>query len=310
MGNGPALPASNGPSTTTWRRERLMRIGSGTTINAVAAASAIEGEDSNAISESPTECSSLPFNTTSYGTLPRSRHRGSSLTIRGTIPQTTRRRSNASALPTPSIRDLTFSRLSIERPISAYDAPLQYKGETDADTKVNGIRVWYSSFSSIDWLHDAIKDSARFSRLRNRKSFRSRLRLAIDKSLGWLVVTIVGFLSAIVAFLVVRSETFLFDIKEGYCHGSWWKAKRYCCPVLDYSDLTPRIHEVTENCPRWKSWIDILSPGGDGLAAKFTGYAIHISIAVGGSNDANHKQAAGSGIPEVKTILSGAESAE
>lgn len=275
---GPA--DTNGPSTTTWRRERLMGIGNSPTIDADVLDSP---PDDNVFEpnlfELPTESTSLPFNRTSYGTLLTPRTRATEFHIgKSAIPQSPHLTSSfrrvssiTTAHSTPSIR--AFSRLGIQRPISAYDAPLQSKGE-DADAKINGIRVWYSSFSSIDWLHDAIKDSARFSRLRKRKSLRSRVRLAIDKSLGWFVVTIVGFFSAIVAFLVVRSEQWLFDVKEGYCYGAWWKAKRFCCPALN--DLL----DGEETCQSWRSWIEVMSPETNGFSSEFMEYTVFTSIAV------------------------------
>jgi chloride channel 3/4/5 len=151
------------------------------------------------------------------------------------------------------VSDLSFARYSM-RPKTMYDEPLlSAEGDvTDSDARVNGIRVWYTSYTSIDWLHDAIKDSLRFSRLRRRKSLRSRARLMFDKSLGWIIVTIVGFLSAVVAFLVIRSEQFLFDLKEGYCTTSCWKAKRFCCPYLVPSDLmNPHLGQP---CAAWRQW--------------------------------------------------------
>jgi len=154
----------------------------------------------------------------------------------------------------------TLDRPSIfrsQRPISAYDAPLGRPGEADLDTesvvRANGIRVWYSSFSSVDWLHDAIKDSMRMYRLRRQKSVRGRMRNVVDRFMGWIIVTIVGFLTAITAFLIVRSEQWLFDIKYGYCISGWWKARRFCCPVL--SDArTFALGASTETCSTWLSW--------------------------------------------------------
>jgi len=119
--------------------------------------------------------------------------------------------------------------------------------------RVNGIRVWYSSFSSVDWLHDAIKYSMRLYRLRRHKSVRGRMRNAVDRFMGWITVTIVGFLTAITAFLIVRSEQWLLDIKYGYCVSGWWKARRFCCPVL--SDArTFALGASTETCSTWLSW--------------------------------------------------------
>ncbi|KAF9519196.1 hypothetical protein BS47DRAFT_1370811 [Hydnum rufescens UP504] len=136
---------------------------------------------------------------------------------------------------------------------------------------INGIRFWYSTFTSIDWLHDAVKDSARVSLLRRRRSLRGRLVNLWDRSLGWIVVTIVGFLTAISAFVIVRLEQWLFDIKEGFCNDGWWKAKRFCCPVLDddlsgngYANVTRLPFSVTGlnpghsdiSCTEWITWAE------------------------------------------------------
>ena len=44
---------------------------------------------------------------------------------------------------------------------TTYDPPLSPKvseePESGGAARVNGIRVWYSSFTSIDWLHDAVE---------------------------------------------------------------------------------------------------------------------------------------------------------
>lgn len=47
-----------------------------------------------------------------------------------------------------------------------------------------------------------------------------------------------GFLTAIVAFGIIRLEQWLFDIKGGYCKDGWYKAERFCCPVLG-TDTVP-----------------------------------------------------------------------
>lgn len=158
-----------------------------------------------------------------------------------------------------------------QRPISAYDAPYisANLGTSDtavADTRTNGIRVWYSSFSSIDWLHDNIKDADRLYRLRRRKSVRGRIRNLIDRFVGWFIVTIVGFLTAVFAFFIVRSEQWLFDIKEGYCSSHWYHAKRWCCPGeedvlrLHTTNLLAGLaFQETEACPAWREWGEVLT---------------------------------------------------
>ena len=219
--------------------------------------------------------SGLPAVRRSYGTMPlRLRKSTDQVSFGRTLSLSQwglrglhRVRSNPSAVVRSPTSVLSFGRLS--RPISTYDDP-HIKGaaevDADADAKVNGIRVWYSSFTSIDWLHDTIKDSLRFSMLRKRKSLRGRLWLTFDKSLGWIIVTIVGFLTAVVAFLIVRTEQLLFDAKEGYCRSSWWSAKRFCCPHFDDEELTVTGGDrlFKEMCPTWRTWADVLS--GDQVA--------------------------------------------
>ena len=205
----------------------------------------------------------------SYGTMPlRTRKLPIQVSFGRTLSQglqgLQRVRSNppSAILRSPS-SIISFGRLS--RPVSTYDDPHVKRAaevDADADAKVNGIRVWYSSFTSIDWLHDTIKDSLRFSMLRKRKSLRGRLWLTFDKSLGWIIVTLVGFLTAVVAFLIVRTEQLLFDAKEGYCRSSWWSAKRFCCPYFDDDEeltATRGDRLFKEMCPSWRTWADVLS---------------------------------------------------
>ena len=166
----------------------------------------------------------------------------------------------------PTHRSEFLDRTSIfrtQRPISAYDAPALTRKPEEPDldaegvVRANGVRVWYSSFTSVDWLHDAIKDSTRLYRLRRHKSVGGRMRNATDRMMGWVIVTIVGFLTAVVAFLIVRSEQWLFDIKYGYCATGWWKARRFCCPVAsERSAFNSALDGSGESCGSWVPWGD------------------------------------------------------
>ncbi|KAJ7084448.1 chloride channel [Mycena belliarum] len=252
------------PSTTTWRRQRLTRIGSSSTLHAAPAA--------------PTDTESttlqLPENGRSYGTVPaRPRRKLPPISLPQSVLSSP---SSPTAARSPSVsvfRDLAYSRLSTQRPISAYDTPATENAsdDTEIDARTNGVRVWYSSFSSIDWLHDAIKDSVRFSRLRRRKSLRARVRLVLDKSMGWFIVTIVGFVTAIVAFLIIRGEQWLFDFKEGYCTSNWWKARQFCCPEA--------ADAVIEECTNWRTWSELLVRKG-AVAEDFVEYISYSTIAL------------------------------
>lgn len=290
----PTGPLS-GPSHTTWRRQRLLRIGSSSTTPQI---SFDAGE----------EAYLRPSNATrSYGTLPvrqspTAKRSSKSYLARHNLPALpglSLPRVSASQPVTPVIQSPTsfrglsssYFRYNAQRPISAYDAPLvdQTDSEEGLHARTNGIRVWYSSFSSIDWLHDAIKDSVRFSRLRRGKSLRSKVRLLVDKSMGWIVVTLVGFLTALVAFLVVRGEQWFFDSKEGYCKTAWTKAKRFCCPTSEIDGIGIRrplfMSTMEKSCPEWRTWAEIFGAsvqGGRmvGYQAELVQYISYAFIAV------------------------------
>jgi chloride channel 3/4/5 len=259
----PSGPLS-GPSDTTWRRQRLLHIGSSQALSAEREAHQ-DGETTPIAPRRPT----LQKAHSSYGTLPlfspkklgfRKRHGLPALPalhLPGRTP----------SLPnSPTHRSEFLDRPSIfrtQRPISAYDAPslARKPNEPDLDAegvvRANGVRVWYSSFTSIDWLHDAIKDSTRLYRLRRHKSVGGRMLNATDRLMGWVIVTIVGFLTAVAAFLIVRSEQWLFDVKYGYCATGWWKARRFCCPMpSERQAFNFALSGSGESCSAWVPWGD------------------------------------------------------
>lgn len=278
----------SGPSSPRWRRQRLLNLGSDRS-----------SRDETSILRS--DLSHQP----SYGSLPhaaaRARKSKSKLNLRRgivslqgiNIPRMTASEASSPTRTSPvSFRDSLAALRS--RPVSAYDTSnfqdMQEPRDAEMDVKTNGIRVWYSSFTSIDWLHDAIKDSARQARLRRRKSTRGRFIRQIDRSIGWIIVTIVGFLTAIVAFMIVRSEQWLFDLKEGYCSDSWHKSKRFCCPVVEDVSI-PRLRPLflnnfrDEDCAAWRTWANVFGPALDGnkwilLESEMIEYIAYIIIAV------------------------------
>ena len=106
-------------------------------------------------------------------------------------------------------------------------------------------RVWYDQFTSTDWVHDSIADAFRVRDLRARRDWRGRLYAWFDGAQGWILVAIIGFITACIAYFVNVTETSIFDIKEGYCTEGWYFSKRKCCPGQNY-------------CSSWKSWGQLL----------------------------------------------------
>ncbi|KAF2126187.1 hypothetical protein P153DRAFT_369537 [Dothidotthia symphoricarpi CBS 119687] len=90
-------------------------------------------------------------------------------------------------------------------------------------------RVWYDQFTSTDWVHDNIADAYRVKALRSRKDLRGRLAAWFDGAQGWVLVALIGLLTAICAYFVNTTETALFDLKSGYCTTRWNKSRKACC---------------------------------------------------------------------------------
>jgi len=91
-------------------------------------------------------------------------------------------------------------------------------------------RLWYDQFTSTDWVHDSIADSYRVKQLRARKDFYGRLGVLFDGAQGWILSAVVGFSVAVIAYCVNIAEGTVFDFKDGYCSTNWTFRERACCP--------------------------------------------------------------------------------
>ena len=90
-------------------------------------------------------------------------------------------------------------------------------------------RVWYDQFTSTDWVHDSIADAYRIKELRSRKDIRGKIAAWFDGAQGWILAAIIGCLTATVAYLVDVAEITLFDLKFGYCTSGWYRNTKSCC---------------------------------------------------------------------------------
>ncbi|AFR95662.2 voltage-gated chloride channel [Cryptococcus neoformans C23] len=155
--------------------------------------------------------------------------------------------------------------LGLGRPDNYDDEAVGRKGDEDEmledneGERANGTRVWYSSFATIDWIHDAIKESSRVRRLRNAasRSLRGKIANTWDRLQGWLVVTLIGIITAFIAFLIIRAEMAFFDLKEGFCSTSWGTARRFCCAPRHQS---PGSDGGEDECSDWIEWGQFFNP--------------------------------------------------
>lgn len=90
-------------------------------------------------------------------------------------------------------------------------------------------RVWYDQFTSTDWVHDNIADAYRVKALRSRKDIKGRLAAWLDGAQGWILVALIGVLTATCAYFVNTTETTIFDLKQGYCTKKWNSSRKTCC---------------------------------------------------------------------------------
>lgn len=143
---------------------------------------------------------------------------------------------SSSPPPGHSRRPSYMSGLSITAETERRSIPRRWKKSYDAEFQEelvrqsgNGIRVWYESYCTIDWLHELIKESVRRKKLAQLSGLFGILSRTWDRSQAWVLVTLVGICTAFVADRIVSAEMWLEDFKEGYCANGWRTPKRFCC---------------------------------------------------------------------------------
>ncbi|EGU76479.1 hypothetical protein FOPG_12247 [Fusarium oxysporum f. sp. conglutinans race 2 54008] len=176
----------------------------------------------------------------------------------------------------------------------------------------------YSDYHTIDWLQDLVKDSHQRdnSSLHTRRGIRYHFAKLWDASQGWVAAFLIGLLTASIAAFVDVSVEVVADLKDGYCTNNIFLSRRACCAS-------------ETNCGNWKSWTESYVYA----YAIYVGLALAFGIIAGGvtmttksnltavapekelSATIEHQvqspggkvmyMAAGSGIPEIKTVLSG-----
>ncbi|PGG95990.1 hypothetical protein AJ79_09781 [Helicocarpus griseus UAMH5409] len=120
-------------------------------------------------------------------------------------------------------------------------------------------RVWYDQFTSTDWVHDSIADGIRLRQLRSRRDIRGRILAWFDGAQGWILVAVIGCLTACVAYFVDVTENAIFDIKEGFCTESWFISRRRCCLTEEQCDSWLSWSEVLDSSPIDRKWIDFIA---------------------------------------------------
>ncbi|KAG0262931.1 hypothetical protein BG011_009527 [Mortierella polycephala] len=113
----------------------------------------------------------------------------------------------------------------------------------------NGIRVWYHNYTTIDWIHDFVKERVRLRHLRSLGGIRGSLMNRADSLKGWILVILTGVITACLAAFIDVSSWWLGDLRMGYCTTNFWWSQYFCCWGVTNTD----------ECAEWVSWSQALS---------------------------------------------------
>eukprot|EP01051_Picozoa_sp_SAG22_P006163 SAG22_NODE_394_length_11168_cov_19.933869_5_plen_353_part_00 len=151
-------------------------------------------------------------------------------------------------------------------------------------------------FVTVDWVHDV--EVARHHReLAQKQKIFGPFIAMYDAVQGWLCLTIVGVATGLAAGMIDFGVEWLFDLKFGYCQTHFFMSKSICC--MESSPI--------EECSTWISWSELLVGYNTYYIdfPAFTACATLMVLASAWLVQTFAKKAAGSGIPEIKTILGG-----
>ncbi|SCU96350.1 LADA_0H00452g1_1 [Lachancea dasiensis] len=173
-------------------------------------------------------------------------------------------------------------------------------------------RNYYDDFTSVDWVKDYLFDVQQREYLYSLKGLSGKLRRMYSFLQDWVLIVVTALSCALLAFTIDKSEELLVDLKRGYCKSNFLLNEQQCC-----SSYT---------CATWTLWPQVFpSFQGGTLRADFTIYVIlslllaflsaKVTLTTKYINPLAKKtdkktfktmyHAYGSGVPEVKTILSG-----
>ena len=166
----------------------------------------------------------------------------------------------------------------------------------------------YEDFHTIDWQRDVARDRMRhrFIEKKKRESFSGWLKSAHDSLSGWLCVFLVAILSGLSAGVVDIGSTWLMDLKQGFCPSAFYLNMEQCCWSSNET-----VIDLAGNCSQWVTWPEAFGFQSSGAGSYVTQYFCYMAIAVlfawlsASLVKMFAPYACGSGIPEIKTILSG-----
>ena len=149
------------------------------------------------------------------------------------------------------------------------------------------------NFSTINWM-DVESTSEAYSSSSQGGSLRNLCLFLLEGTQPWLAAALVGILAGTIASAVEVVTHWVTDLKLGVCKTYFWAPEFLCCLHHESSDL----------CPSFQSWSQLLQARSAGFT-MYVALATFFAVLAGWLCREYAPYAAGSGIIEIKTILSG-----
>lgn len=165
----------------------------------------------------------------------------------------------------------------------------------------------YGDFQTIDWLRDLARDRLRHKSVRARRQHSPwGFLLGIwDAGSGWICVLLVGLAAGAIAGIIDIGAHWMSDLKDGICADRFWLDREHCCWSANDSEFKG------DDCNSWTRWPEMLHYYDKDFifhsvdlicyvfwAVLMAGFAVTLVRTFA-------PYACGSGIPEIKCILSG-----
>ncbi|KAI9140121.1 chloride channel [Paraphysoderma sedebokerense] len=119
----------------------------------------------------------------------------------------------------------------------------------------NGLRVWAHDYSTIDFIHDNLKHRAHLRALRSKGGVTGIATRIWDSLQGWLLITVIGIICGGVAAFIDISQDWLTDLKSGYCMTNFSFDRNRCCKGLSGAEQCTTWVKWSES-PLFQSYAD------------------------------------------------------